>query len=47
MVNNAATNVAQGSCLDVDEGQFDKMVEINKKSAFLLCISELGDAVAR
>ncbi len=36
LVNNAATNVAQGPCLDVDEGQFDKMVEINLKSTFLL-----------
>lgn len=36
LVNNAATNIAQGPCLDVDEGQFDKMVEINLKSAFLL-----------
>ncbi len=36
LVNNAATNVAQGPCLEVDEGQFDKMVEVNLKSAFLL-----------
>ena len=36
LVNNAATNIAQGPCLDVDEGQFDKMVEVNLKSAFLL-----------
>jgi NAD(P)-dependent dehydrogenase (short-subunit alcohol dehydrogenase family) len=36
LVNNAATNVAQSGCLDVDEGQFDKMVEINLKSAFRL-----------
>src|SRR5713101_7961300 len=36
LVNNAATNIAQGPCLDVDEGQFDKMVEINLKSTFLL-----------
>src|ERR1700679_3794924 len=36
LVNNAATNVAQLPCLDVDEGQFDKMVEINLKSAFRL-----------
>ena len=34
LVNNAATNVAQGPCLEMDEGQFDKMVEINLKSAF-------------
>ena len=36
LVNNAATNVAQVPCLDVDEGMFDKMVEINLKSAFRL-----------
>jgi len=36
LVNNAATNVAQGHCLTIDEGQFDKMIEINLKSAFRL-----------
>ena len=36
LVNNAATNVAQGPLLDVNEGQFDKMVEINLKSSFRL-----------
>lgn len=36
LVNNAATNVAQAPCLDVDEGMFDKMIEINLKSAFRL-----------
>jgi dehydrogenase/reductase SDR family protein 4 len=36
LVNNAATNVAQGHCLAIDEGQFDKMIEINLKSAFRL-----------
>ena len=36
LVNNAATNVAQLPCLDIDEGMFDKMVEINLKSAFRL-----------
>jgi dehydrogenase/reductase SDR family protein 4 len=36
LVNNAATNVAQAPCLDIDEGMFDKMVEINLKSAFRL-----------
>ncbi|HLJ86689.1 MAG TPA: SDR family oxidoreductase [Candidatus Angelobacter sp.] len=36
LVNNAATNIAQVPCLEVDEGQFDKMVEINLKSTFLL-----------
>jgi dehydrogenase/reductase SDR family protein 4 len=36
LVNNAGTNIAQGSCLEMNEGQFDKMVEINLKSAFCL-----------
>src|SRR5258708_981244 len=36
LVNNAGTNVAQAPCLDVDEGMFDKMIEINLKSAFRL-----------
>jgi dehydrogenase/reductase SDR family member 4 len=36
LVNNAATNIAQESCLDVDDTKFDKMVEINLKSAFRL-----------
>jgi dehydrogenase/reductase SDR family protein 4 len=36
LVNNAGTNVAQGPCLDMDEGQFDKMIEINLKSTFRL-----------
>jgi len=36
LVNNAATNVAQGPVLSIDDGQFDKMVEVNLKSAFRL-----------
>ena len=36
LVNNAATNVAQAPCLEIDEGMFDKMIEINLKSAFRL-----------
>jgi dehydrogenase/reductase SDR family protein 4 len=36
LVNNAATNVAQLPCLQIDEAQFDKMIEINLKSAFRL-----------
>lgn len=36
LVNNAATNVAQGPVLDVNEVQFDKMVEVNLKSSFRL-----------
>ena len=36
LVNNAATNVAQGDALSIDDGQFDKMIEVNLKSAFRL-----------
>jgi len=36
LVNNAATNVAQAPCLELNEAQFDKMIEINLKSAFRL-----------
>jgi dehydrogenase/reductase SDR family protein 4 len=36
LVNNAATNVAQAPCLAIDEAMFDKMIEINLKSAFRL-----------
>jgi NAD(P)-dependent dehydrogenase (short-subunit alcohol dehydrogenase family) len=36
VVNNAATNIAHGFCLDLDETQFDKMVDINLKSTFRL-----------
>jgi dehydrogenase/reductase SDR family member 4 len=36
LVNNAGTNVAQAPCLEIDEGMFDKMIEINLKSAFRL-----------
>ncbi len=36
LVNNAGTNVAQGPCLAIDDGQFDKMIEVNLKSAFRL-----------
>src|SRR5580658_1834029 len=36
VVNNAATNVAQGPAIQMDDGQFDKMVEVNLKSAFRL-----------
>ncbi len=41
LVNNAATNIAQEPCLDVDDTKFDKMVEINLKSAFRL-IRQVG-----
>lgn len=36
LVNNAATNIAQGPCLNFDDAQFDKMVEVNLKSVFRL-----------
>jgi len=36
LVNNAATNISFGPCLEIDEAQFDKMFEINLKSAFRL-----------
>jgi dehydrogenase/reductase SDR family member 4 len=36
LLNNAGTNVGQGPCLAIDEGQFDKMIEVNLKSAFRL-----------
>ena len=36
LVNNAGTNIAQEPALQVDEAKFDKMVEINLKSAFRL-----------
>ena len=36
LVNNAGTNVAHGPCLEMNEAQFDKMIEINLKSAFRL-----------
>ncbi len=36
LVNNAGTNVAQGPALEMNDAQFDKMIEINLKSAFRL-----------
>jgi dehydrogenase/reductase SDR family member 4 len=36
LVNNAATNIAQQPVFEVNETQFDKMVEVNLKSAFRL-----------
>lgn len=36
LVNNAATNIAQEPALQTDEAKFDKMVEINLKSAYRL-----------
>jgi dehydrogenase/reductase SDR family protein 4 len=36
VVNNAATNIAQGPAIEMDDIQFDKMVEVNLKSAYRL-----------
>jgi dehydrogenase/reductase SDR family member 4 len=36
LVNNAATNISFGPCLEIVEAQFDKMIEINLKSVFRL-----------
>ncbi|HUB34206.1 MAG TPA: SDR family oxidoreductase [Bryobacteraceae bacterium] len=36
LVNNAATNIAQEPALATDEAKFDKMIEINLKSAYRL-----------
>lgn len=36
LVNNAATNIAQEPVLNTDEVKFDKMVELNLKSAYRL-----------
>src|SRR5579864_7452369 len=30
LVNNAATNIAQGPGIEMDDAQFDKMVEVNR-----------------
>ncbi len=36
LINNAATNISFGPCLEIDDAQFDKMIEVNLKSAFRL-----------
>ena len=36
LVNNAATNIAQGPGIEMDDAQFDKMVEVNLKSTYRL-----------
>lgn len=36
LVNNAATNIAQGPAIEMDDAQFDKMVEVNLKSTYRL-----------
>ncbi len=35
-MNNAGTNIAQGPAIEMTDAQFDKMVEINLKSAYRL-----------
>jgi dehydrogenase/reductase SDR family member 4 len=47
LVNNAATNIAQEPVLQVDEAKFDKMVEINLKSAFRLTQAVAPEMCAR
>ena len=36
VVNNAGTNIAQGPALEMTDAQFDKMIEVNLKSAYRL-----------
>jgi len=36
LVNNAGTNISQEPALEIDDAKFDKMVEVNLKSAFRL-----------
>jgi len=36
LVNNAGTNIAQGPAVEMNDTQFDKMVEINLKSVYRL-----------
>ena len=36
LVNNAGTNIAQGPAVEMTDAQFDKMIEINLKSAYRL-----------
>jgi dehydrogenase/reductase SDR family member 4 len=36
LVNNAGTNIAQGPAIEMTDAQFDKMVEVNLKSAYRL-----------
>lgn len=36
LVNNAGTNIAQGPALEMTDAQFDKMVDVNLKSAYRL-----------
>ena len=36
LVNNAATNIGQGPAIEMDDNQFDKMMEVNLKSTYRL-----------
>jgi dehydrogenase/reductase SDR family member 4 len=36
LVNNAGTNIAQGPAIEMTDAQFDKMIEVNLKSAYRL-----------
>lgn len=36
LINNAGTNIAQGPAFEMTDAQFDKMVEVNLKSAYRL-----------
>jgi NAD(P)-dependent dehydrogenase (short-subunit alcohol dehydrogenase family) len=36
LINNAGTNIAQGPAIEMTDAQFDKMVEVNLKSAYRL-----------
>ncbi|HUA18409.1 MAG TPA: SDR family oxidoreductase [Bryobacteraceae bacterium] len=36
LVNNAATNIAQGPAVEMTDAQFDKMVDVNLKSTYRL-----------
>jgi NAD(P)-dependent dehydrogenase (short-subunit alcohol dehydrogenase family) len=47
LVNNAATNISFGPCLEIDEAQFDKMIEVNLKSAFRLISAVAPSMCAR
>src|ERR1035441_8316139 len=47
LVNNAATNIAQEPVLQVEEAKFDKMIEINVKSAFRLMQAVAPDMCRR
>ena len=47
LVNNSATNIGQGSALDVTDEMFDKMVEVNIKAALRLVKLVVPSMIAR